>query len=77
MLRDGEIFSQLQEAKIPIECWRQQYNPLRPRSALGYWPPTPEAIEISPPKMNLLRPVAAQGLTQGADYHWGQVSDAG
>jgi transposase InsO family protein len=62
-LLDGEIFYTLQEAKILIERWRQQYNRFRPHSALGYRPPEPEAIEIRPPGMNLLPPVAAQALT--------------
>jgi transposase InsO family protein len=62
-LLDGEIFYTLQEAKILIERWRQQYNRFRPHSALGYRPPAPEAIGIRPPGMNLLPPVAAQALT--------------
>jgi putative transposase len=39
-----EIFNTLQEAKVLIEQWRQEYNQVRPHSALGYRPPAPEAI---------------------------------
>jgi transposase InsO family protein len=35
-LLDGEIFYTLQEAKVLIERWRQEYNTIRPHSALGY-----------------------------------------
>jgi putative transposase len=62
-LPDSEIFYTLQEAKILIERWRQQYSRFRPHSALGCRPPAPEAIEFRPPGMNLLPPVPAQGLT--------------
>jgi transposase InsO family protein len=61
-LLGGEIFYTLQEAKILIERWRQQYNRFRPHSAPGYRPPAPESIEIRPLAMNLLPPVVAQGL---------------
>ena len=37
------IFTTLNEAKILIEQWRQEYNHVRPHSALGYRPPVPEA----------------------------------
>ncbi len=43
-LLNCEIFYTLKEAKILIEQWRQHYNTVRPHSALGYKPPTPEAI---------------------------------
>jgi transposase InsO family protein len=43
-LLNSEIFYTLKEAKILIEQWRQHYNTVRPHSALGYKPPTPEAI---------------------------------
>ena len=43
-LLNCEIFYTLKEAKILIEQWRQHYNTVRPHSALGYRPPTPEAI---------------------------------
>lgn len=39
-----EIFYSLQEAQVIIEQWRQEYNTIRPHSALGYCPPAPEAI---------------------------------
>ena len=40
---NGEIFYSLQEARIVIEQWRQQYNRVRPHAALGYRPPAPGA----------------------------------
>ena len=43
-LLNREIFYTLKEAKILIERWRQEYNTIRPHSALGYKPPAPEAI---------------------------------
>jgi hypothetical protein len=42
----------LKEAQILIERWRQEYNTIRPHSALGYRPPAPEAIRPMP-KWNL------------------------
>ena len=62
-LLDREIFYTLQEAQLLIERWRQHYNRFRPHSALGYRPPAPEAIEITPPGMVSLPLVVAQGLT--------------
>ena len=47
-LLNGEIFYTLKEAQILIECWRQEYNTMRPHSALGYKPPAPEAIQPIP-----------------------------
>lgn len=35
-LLNTEIFYSLKEAQVMIERWRQQYNTLRPHSALGY-----------------------------------------
>lgn len=40
-----EVFDSLYEAQVVIEGWRQEYNRVRPHSALGYRPPAPEAIE--------------------------------
>ena len=47
-LLNGEIFYTSREAQILIERWRQEYNTVRPHSALGYRPPTPEAIAVTP-----------------------------
>ena len=41
---NGEIFYTLQEAKVLIEAWRQQYNTVRPHSSLGYRAPAPEVL---------------------------------
>jgi transposase InsO family protein len=43
-LLDREIFTNLDEAKVLIGQWRKEYNLIRPHSALGYRPPTPEAF---------------------------------
>ena len=47
-LLNGEIFYTLKEAQILIERWRQEYNTVRPHSALGYRPPAPKAIAVTP-----------------------------
>ena len=47
-LLDREIFYTLTEARILIERWRRQYNTVRPHRALGYRPPTPEAVMPTP-----------------------------
>lgn len=46
-LLDVELFDTLLEAKVLIERWRQEYNTIRPHSALGYWPPAPETRLMS------------------------------
>ncbi len=58
-LLDREVFRSLGEAQVLIEAWRRHYNTVRPRSALGYRPPAPEAVvwPVSPPS----RPDAGQG----------------
>ena len=43
-LLEREVFDTLHEAKVLIERWRILYNTIRPHSALGYRPPSPEAI---------------------------------
>ena len=43
-LLNGEVFYTLKEAQIIIEQWRRHYNTIRPHSALGYRPPSPETI---------------------------------
>ena len=56
-LLDREIFFTLEEAKILIAPWREEYNHVRPHSALGYRPPAPQAWLLAP------QPVRAPGLT--------------
>ncbi len=59
-----EIFDALDEAKVLVSRWRQTYNQVRPRSALGYGPPAPETIEPwSPGYAPLHPPAMATGLT--------------
>ena len=43
-LLNREWFSTLIEAEILTEEWRREYNQVRPHSALGYRPPSPEAV---------------------------------
>jgi transposase InsO family protein len=43
-LLNGKIFYSLRDAQIIIESSRIHSNTKRPHSALGYRPPTPEAI---------------------------------
>ena len=40
-LRNREIFTTLQEAKVLTQVSRRDYNQVRPHSLLGYKPPTP------------------------------------
>ena len=47
-LLNGEIFYSLAEAAVLVEQWRREYNTVRPHSACGGFPPTPEAIKPSP-----------------------------
>jgi putative transposase len=44
-LLNGEIFFTLREAQVVIECWRREYNEVRPHSSLGYRSPVPVAIQ--------------------------------
>ncbi len=53
-----ERFDTLEEAKVLVERWRNEYNHIRPHSALGYRPPAPETIEPMPPGFATLRPPA-------------------
>ena len=46
-LLNRELFDTLKEAQILIEWWRQEYNTIRPHSALGYRPPAPESITLA------------------------------
>jgi len=56
-LLDREIFFTLEEAKILIARWREEYNHIRPYSALGYRPPAPQALLLA------AQLVSAPGLT--------------
>lgn len=73
-LLNGEIFYTLQEAKVLIERWRQEFDTIRPHSVLGYRPPAPEAMRWRSPASASLRPGNAIGLTQKADDNRGRVS---
>jgi transposase InsO family protein len=46
-LLNREVFTTPMEAKILIENWRQEYNTVRPHSALRYRPPAPEAVLVA------------------------------
>ena len=47
-LLNGEIFDTVLEARVLTERWRQEYDQVRPHSALGYRPPAPAAIQPWP-----------------------------
>jgi putative transposase len=46
-LLNREVFTTLMEAKVLIEKWRQEFNTVRPHSALRYRPPAPEAVLVT------------------------------
>jgi putative transposase len=48
---NGEIFTNLLEAKVLIEQWRNDYNQFRPHSSLNYQPTAPVTIK---PKVEIL-----------------------
>ncbi len=50
-LLNGEVFNSLAEAKVLIEQWRRHYNTVRPHSSLGYRPPAPEVVLMTPPML--------------------------
>jgi len=52
-LLNGEIFYTVAKARVLIERWREHYNRVRPRRALGYRPPALEAIVARPPSASL------------------------
>jgi len=52
-LLNGEIFYSLKEAQVLIEMWRKEYNTIRPHSSLGYQPPAPAAIVVTPAAFQL------------------------
>ncbi len=68
-LLNGEIFYSLDEARVIIEGWRRHYNAVRPHSALGYWPPAPEAAapRARPPAQPRQAPAGA--LTMADTRH--------
>ena len=53
VLLDWEIFYSLNEAKMPIEMWRNHYNTVRRHSSLGSRPPAPVRITAGPPSAAL------------------------
>lgn len=62
-LLNGEIFYTLEEAKVLTGWWRQEYNHVRPHSALGYRAPAPEAIEPLPFRRGIFTPMESAALT--------------
>ena len=58
-LLNRELSYTLTEAQVLTEWWRQEYNHLRPHSALGYRPPAPESI--APPPL-CVRPIALPAM---------------
>jgi len=55
-LLDREIFFTLEEAKTLIAPWREEYNTIRPDSALGHRSLAPQAWLLAQP------PIRAPGL---------------
>ena len=55
---NGEIFYSLKEAQIVIGQWWQQYNTVRPHSALDYRPPAPGACNPFLPPEPISQPQA-------------------
>ncbi len=47
-LLDREVLFTLEEAKTLSARWREEYNHVRPHSALGYHPPAPQAWLLAP-----------------------------
>jgi len=56
-LLNGEIYYNLEEAKVLVEQWRQRYNRVRPHSSLGYKPPAPQ---VTLPLFTQPRPIHMQ-----------------
>ena len=46
---NGELFGNLHEARVLTKTWLDYYNKIRPHSSLGYKPPAPQVIILSPP----------------------------
>jgi len=63
-LLDRELFDTLREAKVLVERCRRHYNTVRPHSALGCKPPTPEAVAPAAP---WAPGYATLGLSPGAE----------
>ncbi len=53
-LLNREVFYTLDEVRVLTEMWRQEYNHIRPHSALGYRPPAPETILVPSPTQELV-----------------------
>ena len=64
-LLNGEIFTTVHEARALTTWRRQQYNQVRPHSALGYRPPAPAVINP---------PIAAVSSLWMWIHRWGQVT---
>ena len=62
-LLNGEIFYTLEEAQVLTGWWREEYNHLRPHSALGYRPPAPEAIAPLPFRRRTFTSIPSAALT--------------
>ena len=43
---NGELFDTITEAAVLTRRWVHDYNAIRPHSALGYCPPTPQAFLV-------------------------------
>ena len=76
-LLNRKIFYTLEETQALVEQWRREYNPVRPHSALGCWPPAPETTRPLPPGS---APPGRHGPGTNIRQwhnHWGQAQRAG
>lgn len=67
-LLNGEVFYTLREASVVIEQWRKHYNSIRPHSALGYQPPSPELV-IWPTESSSSTPLAQPAIVTRPTMH--------
>ena len=69
-VENRETSDTLPEAKVLVERWRQEYDHVRPHSALGYRAPASEAIQpwpsgLAAPRLQT-RAACATNITIGA-----------
>ena len=50
-----EVFYTLWEVQVLAEQWRQEYNQIRPHSALGFKPSAPETLLVDKPVPELAK----------------------
>ena len=63
-LLNREVFYTFEEVQVLTERWRQEYNHVRPHSALGYRSPVTETILVRQPIPELVKLVHISGAAQ-------------